>query len=552
MQGQIIDNKYQVIRQLGEGGMGAVYEARHTGTGRRVALKVIVAQALAQGADIITRFQREARASGAIESEHVVQVLDTGVDGSTGNPYMVMELLSGEDIQQLIRRVGPIAPDLALRLLSHACLGLKRAHDAGIIHRDIKSANLFISKRDSGDAIVKILDFGIAKVRADQLAQAGDHGLTRTGSMIGSPLYMSPEQALGLKTLDGRGDIWSLGVVLYETLCGRTPHAECETIGQLLIAINSGKFKPVQDLAPWVPAEVASIVHKAMSHEPGDRFQTAAEMHAAIFALLPNGAVISQASLAPMPDAMRATVAPRITPTVSGADRSGPQSPLAASIAISSPGTSSPNIASANVQSTTGGFGASQAPAGVPRKSALRWALPLVGGVAVLGTLGTYAALSRQKAAAITPVASESTAALPSSSQQALPSSRRTVQVTITPSDARVDVDGVVAVVHDGKIDVTGDIGSVHRVHVVQNGNEKWDDVVIAETGARPNLVSALKDTVAVTPTPTRQTQHGGVTVVTPTAAASSAPVTAPTVTAAPQTTKTTKPSTTPAIDRSM
>src|SRR3569623_1210260 len=278
MTDSVIGGKYEVLRQLGEGGMGAVYEARHLGTGRRVAVKVIGAQALAVGGEALTRFEREARASGAIDSEHVVQVLDSGVDEVTGNPYMVMELLAGEDVQQLLRRIGPLAPEAALRVVAQACIGLHKAHAAGIVHRDLKSANLFLQRRDNGGVLVKLFDFGIAKVRADQFAGAGDHGLTRTGAMIGSPLYMSPEQAKGSKDIDHRSDIWSLGVVLYEALSGAAPNAELTTIGELIIAICAGTPRPIQEVAPWVSADVAAIVHRALSSDPGARFTSAARL----------------------------------------------------------------------------------------------------------------------------------------------------------------------------------------------------------------------------------------------------------------------------------
>ena len=212
--GQVVDGKYRVTRQLGQGGMGAVYEATHLGTNRRVALKVIVSAALANEPGVVARFEREARASGAIDSAHVVQVLDTGVDPGSKNPYMVMELLAGQDVSDLVHRHGPLPPDVVLRIGAQSCLGLQRAHDAGIVHRDIKSANLYLAQKDGGEIVVKVLDFGIAKVRAEPVPNGQDRHLTSTGSMIGSPLYMSPEQARSAKHLDGRSDIWSLGVVL--------------------------------------------------------------------------------------------------------------------------------------------------------------------------------------------------------------------------------------------------------------------------------------------------------------------------------------------------
>src|SRR5436190_7208260 len=151
MQATVVDGKYQIVRPLGEGGMGTVYEARHLGTGRRVAVKVIVNEALAKSPDIIARFQREARAAGSIESQHIAHVLDTGQDRDTGNPYMVMEYLHGEDVSKAIERVGPLHPELAMRIIAQACAGLQKAHDAGVVHRDIKPANLYLVHQDAGE-----------------------------------------------------------------------------------------------------------------------------------------------------------------------------------------------------------------------------------------------------------------------------------------------------------------------------------------------------------------------------------------------------------------
>ena len=180
---ELIDGKYQVERQLGEGGMGAVYQARHTGTGRQVAIKVIAGDAMSKNPEVVARFEREARASGTVDSMHIVQVLDTGRDRDTDQPYMVMELLAGEDVAALIERLGPLRQDAALRIVGQALIGLDRAHQAGIIHRDIKPANIFVAERDGG-VTVKVLDFGVAKMK-DQYQSTDNAAHTRTGTMLG-------------------------------------------------------------------------------------------------------------------------------------------------------------------------------------------------------------------------------------------------------------------------------------------------------------------------------------------------------------------------------
>jgi serine/threonine-protein kinase len=294
----IIDGRYELLRQLGQGGMGTVHEARHLGTGRLVALKLILDDARRGPGEpeALRRFQREARAAGSIESRHVVSVLDTGIDVSRGSHFIVMELLAGEDLKSLIRRLGALEPDLVLRIAAQVCLGLHSAHERGIVHRDIKSANIFLARSDAAEIEAKILDFGIAKLRADPLASRDAHDLTRSGAMLGSPLYMSPEQATGSRNVDRRSDIWSLGVVMYEALTGSTPHGP-QSLGSLILSICSNPARPVRVLAPHVTDEIAAVVHKALALEPGQRFETAETMRRAIAGLLAGRSTIHETML---------------------------------------------------------------------------------------------------------------------------------------------------------------------------------------------------------------------------------------------------------------
>ena len=308
MKGTTVDAKYQVVRLLGRGGMGAVYEAVHLGTGRRVALKVINPDELGSD-ETIARFKREARASGGIDSQHVVQVLDTGIDPKTKSPYLVLELLSGEDLGQAVDR-GPLPWDAVLRVMAQACSGLAKAHRHGIVHRDIKSANLFLAQREENEIIVKLLDFGIAKLRPEALPGSNRLKLTRSGSILGSPLYMSPEQVTGAGELDARSDIFSLGVTMYEALCGVAPNQEQTKLGALVVAIGSGKGIPLRTRAPALPDAVIAIVDKATALHPEDRFQSANEMQAAIVALLPGSSALDKAMFAPLTSEL-ATTLPR-------------------------------------------------------------------------------------------------------------------------------------------------------------------------------------------------------------------------------------------------
>jgi serine/threonine protein kinase len=282
---RIIGGKYEIIRQLGRGGMGVVYEARHLGTNRRVAVKEIVGDAIKKESKLVERFAREARATGAIVTRHIAPVLDAGSDPVTNNPFLVMELLEGEDLQEQINRSGPLAETTAVRIVAQACAGLARAHAAGVVHRDIKPANLFLARRD-GEIVVTLLDFGVARVKQELNSES--HTLTSTGLMHGTPLYMSPEQVVGAKDLDHRTDLWSLGVVLYEVLSGTTPYNELETLGALLVAICSKPAKPLREVAPKVSAQVAAIATKALALDPAERYPNAEALLADLIRVSPN------------------------------------------------------------------------------------------------------------------------------------------------------------------------------------------------------------------------------------------------------------------------
>jgi serine/threonine protein kinase len=316
---KLLDGKYEIVRLLGKGGMGAVYEARHRATGRRVAVKVIALDRLPSSSAIVQRFRREALVSGAIESQYVAQIFDAGVDPLSGQPYMALELLVGEDLNRAIGRMGSVPVDLALRVAAQACLGLQKAHEAGVTHRDIKPANLFLARRE-GEVVVKVLDFGLAKAKDDLhgLGEGREAGaLSTSGAIVGSPNYMSPEQALGQKSLDHRTDVWSLGVVLYEMFSGKTPTDGAATAGEVILRICTHPPRPLRELAPGLTPEVAAVVHRALAREPGDRFPTAAAMYGAIRALLPNGHALEESMFPPLPARVPSDAAP--APAVSSA-----------------------------------------------------------------------------------------------------------------------------------------------------------------------------------------------------------------------------------------
>jgi serine/threonine-protein kinase len=436
-----------------------------------VAVKVITAET-ARNDTLVGRFEREARATMPIDTPHIVRVLDAGTDGPTGLPFLVMEFLEGEDVSHLVKRLGPLAPDLALRLVAQACLGLQKAHEARIIHRDIKPANFYLAREGQGGArTVKLLDFGIAKITRDpEDSKAETAGLTRTGSMLGSPLYMSPEQARGLKEIDRRADIWSLGVVLYQALTGRTPHHDSDALGELIIAICTEVPAPIQELAPWVPPAVALVAHQAMRFDPAERYQSAADMLEAIRPLLPAGWSIDEAMFRPLDDVERSKVEERhLTMPDTPVPRGGRTAPGDAV----PPGTSIDGFGK-TVGERSPGSAATPTPA-LPSRTLIYAgaALALLSGGLLAFELFGSAAAGRHRN---DPAAAE-------------PPRPRTVRLVVLPEGATVEVDGAPAAVTDGVVEITGTLGSVHEVRLHAGGEQATHGVVVAESGPVPAKV---------------------------------------------------------------
>jgi serine/threonine-protein kinase len=327
--GTTLAQKYELIRLLGQGGMGSVYEAEHRDTRERVAVKVLHSHLHDADGDARRRFRREAEAAGAIQHDHVVRVLDAGTCEVTGRLYLVTEYLEGEDLQRVLDRTGPISPGGALRIACQALAGLAEAHSARVVHRDVKPANLFLARAPGGRVTVKILDFGVAKVRTDPLAPPQGAGLTTTAGILGSPLYMSPEQVQSSRDVDHRTDLWSLGCVLYAALAGRAPHQHLSSLGQLFVAICVSPPPPLSEVAPWLPPEVARAVHVALEIDPAARYPSAEAMLDALRPLVPSPALFEE-MLLPSGERARPVVAssvppspPQITPRVVVAPDSG-------------------------------------------------------------------------------------------------------------------------------------------------------------------------------------------------------------------------------------
>jgi serine/threonine-protein kinase len=273
--GTTVAGKYRVDRLIGRGGMGAVFQATNLAIGKRVALKFLDHEA-AKNREACQRFQREAEAAGMAESAHIVQIFDSGVT-EAGLPFLVMELLTGEDLRACLRREGRLSVASALRIVNQVLRALVRAHEAGIVHRDLKPDNVFLCARDDDPSFVKLVDFGISKVARARTADT----LTRRGTVLGTAFYMSPEQAQSFADIDGRTDLFSLGAILFEMLTGRPPHGG-RTYEAVLIAICTHDAPDVRSLVPELPGKIAAIVSRALDRERERRFQSAGEFLVAI------------------------------------------------------------------------------------------------------------------------------------------------------------------------------------------------------------------------------------------------------------------------------
>jgi len=264
--GTLIAGKYRIERTLGGGGMGVVVAARHVGLDERVALKLLH-EHLALGASDVARFRREARTAARLLGEHVVRIRDVDTT-EQGIPYIVMEYLEGHDLAQRLRE-GPLAVGEAVDFVLQTCAALEEAHAQGVVHRDLKPANLFVSRDARGRTRLKVLDFGIAKA----LGGAPELALTDTHHLVGSPLYMSPEQMRASSAVGPASDIWSLGVVLFELLTGRVPFP-ADSIADLCLKVTSEPVPAMRALRPELPEALQAIVTKCLQKDPAQRFAT--------------------------------------------------------------------------------------------------------------------------------------------------------------------------------------------------------------------------------------------------------------------------------------
>ncbi|MFI5308821.1 MAG: serine/threonine-protein kinase [Polyangiales bacterium] len=302
--GGTVAGKYRLLRLLGAGGMGAVYEAEHEFTQRRVALKLMHA-GFARSKLASERFLREARAPSSIGHPGVVEVLDGGRD-EDGSPYLVLELLEGETLGDALR-AGSLTPRLLGNVAFELLDALAAMHEAGFVHRDIKPDNVFLVPADADDhPSVKLLDFGIASITTDSSSPS----LTVAGSVLGTPHYMSPEQALGRK-VDARSDLWSVGAVMYQALSGKPPFAG-DSMHALIISISTQEHLPLSARRPDLPIRLAAVVERALQKNPDQRWQSAEDMADALRQALAHGERTADGALRvePPPAAIAATESP--------------------------------------------------------------------------------------------------------------------------------------------------------------------------------------------------------------------------------------------------
>ncbi|HEY4121583.1 MAG TPA: serine/threonine-protein kinase [Byssovorax sp.] len=464
---------YKLLQILGRGGMGAVYEAE-ADDGARYALKLIRDDASSRSTDARRRFVREARASAALDDPHVVRVVAADTDAATGAPYIVMELLRGRDLDSLLSSLPrPLEPEVVARVFSQAARGLAAAHARGVIHRDVKPANLFLHDAD-GAITVKICDFGVAKRIDGTLDESSSMDLTRTGGILGSPLYMSPEQAKNAKNVGAASDLWSLCLAMYQALSGARPWPSCTSVGELIVAICTEELPRLEEIAPWVEPALADVVHRGLVRDPSKRWSAAADL---VAALAPHRG----GSEALTPDDLGRAIAVDVAarPARLAESASSQREPVSVTAAtLAGPAADAPS----------------------PRRGVR--ALVAAGVVAVIGVGGAMALGSRSPArgddrpATTAPAASTAASASPapaasapaptgSSTAAAAPRASTAARVAVHPDSAAVTVDGAPRELEGGALVLRGEPGDSFKV-VASAAGAKIERVVVLDRHGAP------------------------------------------------------------------
>jgi len=447
--GAVLGGKYVVERVLGRGGMGVVVAARHRALDQRVAIKCLLPEALG-APHVVERFAREARAAAKIQGEHVARVLDVG-EFDDGMPFIVMEHLQGHDLAVELVQRGALPADEAVRHVLETCEAVAQAHALRMVHRDLKPSNLFLAEQPGRRPIVKVLDFGISKI-IDPTSQQ----ITQTTNVLGTPLYMSPEQLISSKNVDERSDIWSLGVILYELVAGAPPFTG-DTVPEVVAKIMRTTVEPLARVRPDLPPGLDDVVARCLRADVAERFANVAQLAEA---LLPFGepadrdtvqAIARVLGVGDAGGAQRRAAGGRgnaisFAPTAVAADAGG-AAPAAQARAVDAPGASA--VASASSAAHTAGGAALSTPTTSPSRRPLMGglvaAVAVVGvGVAALVVRGRTAppplTTSRAQAAALSEPASPSAtpeALAPMRSMAAAPNALETAAGTSAPAPAR-------------------------------------------------------------------------------------------------------------------
>jgi len=272
--GTVLEGKFRITREIGRGGMAAVYEAENVDIGKRVAVKILAAELITSRV-VRERFIREARAAASIRSPYICDVYDSGM--FEDRPFLVMELLEGESLYDMMTRVRQIDVQTTLRVATHTARGLAKATESNIVHRDLKPENIFLTKDEEGNLLAKIVDFGLAKFYEPTAADAQSVRLTREGALFGTPAYMSPEQAKGQGEVDHRADLWALGCIVYECLTGQTVWSVDQGVAMILAQIASSPLPRPSKLRPDLPASFDRWFERALHRDAEKRFQNARE-----------------------------------------------------------------------------------------------------------------------------------------------------------------------------------------------------------------------------------------------------------------------------------
>ncbi len=268
-EGVVVAGRYALVSALARGGMGSIWIARCHNLDVDVTVK-FMHPTLVQSSEARSRFEREARVAAHLDSQHVVQILDYGLEGET--PYIVMELLRGESLAACIKREGRLSVSTAARIVTQICTALRTAHKAGLVHRDLKPANIFLAHKDD-EEVIKVLDFGIVKATKIGDAQAD----TASGILLGSVHYMSPEQMRNSRAVDQRSDLWSVGVILYRMVTGELPFPGTD-IGDVIVRVCTDRSPPPSSVVPDLPAPIDVFFERALAHDLAQRFQSAQEL----------------------------------------------------------------------------------------------------------------------------------------------------------------------------------------------------------------------------------------------------------------------------------